>query len=201
MSSEVSTPVWGTNIFACRSCGSNRLEVFLQLGDLPLSGALLREEDLAKEEARYPLDVAFCQYCSLVQILYTVPPPELFQTDYPYFSSVSDTWVAHAKRNADFLCDNRKLDGRSLVVELASNDGYLLQHFAARGVPVLGIDPSEGPVRAAVAKGIPTRNEFFTPELAEKLVSEGVRADVIIGNNVLAHVADLNGFVAGVVRL
>lgn len=177
------------------------MEVFLRLGDLPLSGALLREEDLVKPEPRYPLEVAFCTECSLVQILYTVAPKELFQTDYPYFSSVSDTWVAHAKRNAEFLCESRKLDGGSLVVELASNDGYLLQHFAARGVPVLGIDPSEGPVRAAIAKGIPTRNEFFTRDLAEQLYAEGVRADVVIGNNVLAHVADLNGFVAGVARI
>jgi SAM-dependent methyltransferase len=182
----------------CRSCGSSNVTTFLSLGTLPLADGLRRKEELATTESRYPLDVAFCETCSLVQILETVPPEELFCRDYPYYSSFSDTLLEHSRQNVESLIATRGLHEKSLVVELASNDGYLLQYFVERNIPVLGIDPAEGPARAAVEKGIPTLCSFFTREFAERLTSEGAHADVVIGNNVLAHVADLNGFVAGI---
>jgi SAM-dependent methyltransferase len=186
---------------ACRSCGATGLEDFLSLGDLPLSDGFLSAEQLDRPEPRYPLDVAFCPSCALVQILKTVPPEELFAADYPYFSSFTDALVRHAAANVAARVAERGLSGRSLVVELASNDGYLLQHYQAAGVPVLGIDPAPGPVAAARAKGIDTMLDFFGLGLAERLVAEGRRADVIHANNVLAHVADTNGFVAGMALL
>jgi SAM-dependent methyltransferase len=182
----------------CRSCGSAELHLFLELGDLPLSDGLLREEDLGSEEPRYPLDVAFCAKCSLVQILKTVPPEELFCRDYPYYSSFSDALLLHSRGNVESLVTSRGLGPESLVVELASNDGYLLQYYVERGIPVLGIDPAEGPVWEAQRRGVPSRHAFFTAELARELRSEGVRADVVHANNVLAHVADTNGFVEGI---
>jgi SAM-dependent methyltransferase len=182
----------------CRSCGSSDLMTFLQLGDLPHSDGLLREEDLDGSEPRYPLDVVFCGSCTLVQILETVPPDQLFPDDYPYFSSFSDALLAHSSENVEQLLASRELNDGSLVVELASNDGYLLQYYVGHGIPVLGIDPARGPVEAAREKGVPTLHRFFTLELARQLSVEGRRADVIHANNVLAHVADTNGFVAGV---
>ena len=184
-------------ITACRACGSQRLETFLSLGDLPPSDAFIAPEALAEVEARYPLDVAFCHACALVQILHTVPPEELFAADYPYFSSVIDALVRHAADNVAARIAERRLGPNSLVVELASNDGYLLQHYLAAGIDVLGIEPTPGPAAAARDKGIDTRQLFFGQEVAAGLVAEGRRADVIHANNVLAHVADTNGFVAG----
>jgi SAM-dependent methyltransferase len=185
----------------CRSCGSNELTVFLSLGNLPLSDGFLHARQLVDNEPRYPLDVAFCSNCSLVQILETVPPEELFDPDYPYFSSFTDTLLKHSEANVKERVAGRKLGADSLVVELASNDGYLLQYYKVAGVPVLGIDPAPGPVKAAREKGIETLQEFFGNEFAKKLVAEGRRADVIHANNVLAHVADTNGFVAGIATL
>ncbi len=182
----------------CRSCGGEDLSVFLSLGDLPLSDGLLTADDLARKERRYPLDVAFCQDCTLVQILETVPPERLFDADYPYFSSFTDALLKHSAANVAAHVAQRRLDAASLVVELASNDGYLLQYYRARGIPVLGIDPAPGPVAAARARGIETLQAFFGRELAAQLAAEGRRADVIHANNVLAHVADTNGFVAGI---
>ena len=185
----------------CRSCGADTLDVFLSLGDLPLSDGFLTTEQLGEPERRYPLDVAFCNRCTLVQILETVPPEELFGADYPYFSSVSDTVVRNAEENVAARIEELGLGPGSLAVELASNDGYLLQFYARRGIPVLGIDPAPAPVAAAREKGIDTRCAFFGLEYARLLVAEGVRADVIHANNVLAHVADTNGFVAGIALL
>ncbi|MDB6014348.1 MAG: C-methyltransferase [Gammaproteobacteria bacterium] len=185
----------------CRSCGSTQLSIFLSLGDLPLSDGLLEARQLVDNEPRYPLDVAFCATCSLVQILETVPPEELFGADYPYFSSFTDTLLRHSEANVTERIAERKLGSGSLVVELASNDGYLLQYYKAGGVPVLGIDPAPGPVAAARAKGIETLEAFFGVEFAKKLAAEGRRADVIHANNVLAHVADTNGFVEGIATL
>ena len=136
-----------------------------------------------------------------MQILETVPPEVLFGADYPYYSSFSDGLLAHSRANAERLIQERRLGPRSLVVEIASNDGYLLRNFVAAGIPVLGIDPAPGPVAAAGARGIPTQQAFFTRALASRLADEGCRADVIIANNVLAHVADTNGFVQGVALL
>ena len=185
----------------CRSCGSQDLSIFLSLGDLPLSDGFLEARQLVENEPRYPLDVAFCSSCSLVQILETVPPEELFGADYPYFSSFTDTLLRHSEANVKERVAERKLSGNSLVVELASNDGYLLQYYKAQGVPVLGIDPAPGPVAAAREKGIDTLEAFFGIELAKKLAGEGRQADVVHANNVLAHVADTNGFVAGIAAL
>jgi len=185
----------------CRSCGSTDLTVFLSLGNLPLSDGFLEARQLIDNEPRYPLDVAFCANCSLVQILETVPPEELFGSDYPYFSSFTDTLLKHSEANVKERLAERKLGADSLVVELASNDGYLLQYYKAAGVPVLGIDPAPGPVAAARDKGIETLQAFFGAELAKDLASKGRRADVIHANNVLAHVADTNGFVAGIATL
>jgi SAM-dependent methyltransferase len=188
-------------ISGCRACGSERLETFLSLGQLPLSDGFLAAEDLAHAEPRYPLDVAFCHDCALVQILHTVPPEELFGADYPYFSSFTDTLVRHAAANVRARIEEQHLTPESLVVELASNDGYLLQHYRTAGIGVLGIDPAPGPVAAARARGIDSIQAFFGRELAAKLAAEGRRADVIHANNVLAHVADTNGFVSGMATL
>jgi SAM-dependent methyltransferase len=185
----------------CRSCGSSDLTVFLSLGNLPLSDGFLEARQLVDNEPRYPLDVAFCANCSLVQILETVPPEELFGADYPYFSSFTDTLLKHSEANVKERIAERKLGADSLVVELASNDGYLLQYYKAAGIPVLGIDPAPGPVEAARAKGIETLLAFFGSDFAKDLASKGRRADVIHANNVLAHVADTNGFVAGIATL
>lgn len=191
----MSNPVATT---CCRSCGGKDLSVFLSLGDMPLSDGLLAADDLQRQERRYPLDVAFCPDCALVQILETVPPEELFGADYPYFSSFTDALLQHSAANVAARIAERRLDANSLVVELASNDGYLLQYYRARGIPVLGIDPAPGPVAAARARGVETLQAFFGRDLAMRLAAEGRRADVIHANNVLAHVADTNGFVAGI---
>lgn len=182
----------------CRSCRGEGLLPVLDLGAMPLSDALLTAEQLARPEPTYPLEVAFCPRCSLVQILETVPPELLFCRDYPYYSSFSTTLLEHSRRNAIDLIRTRSLGADSLVVELASNDGYLLKNFVERGVPVLGIDPAEGPAHVAQKAGVPTLVEFFGKDLAIRLRAEGRRADVVIANNVLAHVADTNGFVEGI---
>jgi SAM-dependent methyltransferase len=183
--------------FLCRSCGGQDLRVFLSLGDMPLSDGLLTADELQQEEPRYPLDVAFCPACALVQILETVPPERLFGADYPYFSSFTDTLLQHSAANVAARIAEQRLDGNSLVVELASNDGYLLQYYREQGIPVLGIDPAPGPVAAARERGVDTMQAFFGLDLAKQLVADGRRADIIHANNVLAHVADTNGFVAG----
>ena len=182
----------------CRSCGETNLRLFLSLGKTLLADALVPPESVDGPEDRFPLDVAFCPDCTLVQITEEVPPEKLFVDNYLYFSSFSDELVRHAGENAARLVEERGLDGDSLVVEVASNDGYLLSHFQERGVPVLGIDPSPGPAAAAEERGIPTLREFFGTELAERLVAEGRRADVVVANNVMAHVPDLNGFLEGI---
>jgi len=182
---------------ACRSCGSRPLQPILSLGRTPLANAFLTADRLGEPEPRYPLDLVFCPACSLVQITETVPPEVLF-ADYPYFSSFSDTMVRSARDVARRLARERKLGADSLVTEIASNDGYLLQHYRDLGVPVLGIEPAANLANAAEQKNIPTRCAFFGRGLAEELAAEGRRADVLHAHNVLAHVADLNGVVAGI---
>ena len=182
---------------ACRSCGTGDLRVFLSLGEMPLPDALLREDELADDEPRFPLDVAFCSACSLVQILHEVPPDQLFVDNYLYFSSFSDGLMRHAREYATRMIDERRLDAGSLVVEVASNDGYLLRNFAERGIPVLGVDPAPEQAAAAEAVGVPTRREFFGAELARSLAAQGKRADLIVANNVMAHTPTLNSFVEG----
>lgn len=188
-------------IAICRSCGSSNLEVVLDLGMSPLADRLLTADQLQDPEPKYPLRLVFCHDCSLVQIDHTVAPEELFCNDYPYFSSVSDALQVHTIANVQDILARRSLTPDSLVVELASNDGYLLKHYKQAGIKVLGIDPAEPPAKAAMAIGVDTLVDFFTLELAQKLAARGVAADVLHANNVLAHVADTNGFVEGVARL
>jgi len=183
---------------SCRSCGHKPLDLILSFGRTPLADRLLTKAQLKEPELTARLDLAFCPECSLVQITESVSPEILFCQDYPYFSSVSKFLLQHSRDNALDLIQTRNLDGKSLVVELASNDGYLLKNFVEKGVPVLGIDPAEGPVKDAVKQGVETMCTFFTLDLARRLREEGRRADVVIANNVLAHVPDLNGFVAGI---
>jgi SAM-dependent methyltransferase len=182
----------------CRSCGSPALSRFLSLGEMPLTAAFLQESQLEDAEPKFPLNVVLCGNCSLVQIRETLSPEAIFCRDYPYYSSFSDTLLEHSRRHAFGLIESRALGAESLVVELASNDGYLLRNFVERRVPVLGIDPAEGPALAAERDGVPTMQAFFGAVLAMRLASEGKSADVIIANNVLAHVPDLNGFVEGI---
>lgn len=185
----------------CRSCRSAPLQRFLSLGKLPLPDALVRADQLDGPEARFPLDVAFCPACSLVQLIGDVPPEKLFVDNYLYFSSYSDVLLEHSRRHAHDLIERRQLDGSSFFVEVASNDGYLLRNVVEAGVPALGIDPSPGPAQAARESGVPTIEEFFGVSLADRLVAEGKRADVIVANNVMAHVPDLTDFVGGLARL
>jgi SAM-dependent methyltransferase len=184
----------------CRACSHRGLKPVLDLGKMPLADRL-PPVGSTELEPRYPLELAFCPNCSLVQILTTVAPEVVFDADYPYFSSYSETWLAHSRSHAISLIQERGLNSQSLVIELASNDGYLLRTFVEHGVPVLGIDPAPGPARAAQERGVRTMCAFFTLELAEQLRAEGTLADVVIGKNVLAHVADTNGFVEGISRI
>lgn len=181
----------------CRSCGASDLQLILSLGRTPLANALLTEDQLAEPESTYPLDLVFCPRCTLVQITETVPPEQLFR-DYVYFSSVSDAMLRHAEALVDHVIATRHLSEHNRVVELASNDGYLLQYYQRRGIPVLGIDPAANVARVAIERGVPTLVEFFSLELAQRLRNRGELADVVHANNVLAHVADLQGFVAGI---
>ncbi len=185
----------------CRSCGATELRPVIDLGRTPLANALLTAEQLKEPEAAYPLEVVFCPACTLVQITETVPPEQLFR-EYFYLSSFSDTLLRHAEAIAGELTTSRHLDSDSLVIEIASNDGYLLQYYKQAGIPVLGIEPATNIARVAQEeRGIPTLSEFFGPTLAAELSQQGKRADVIHANNVLAHVADLNGFVSGLASL
>jgi SAM-dependent methyltransferase len=185
----------------CLSCGNPDLELIISFGYTPLADGLLSKEQLAQPEYTAPLDLAFCPNCSLVQITEIVPPEILFCRDYPYFSSVSKSLLQHFGGSAKALIQSRQLNANSLVIEAASNDGYMLKNFAEVGIPVLGIDPAEGPAKVAQEAGIPTLCTFFTKDLAQQLRAEGKEADVFLANNVLAHVPDLNGFVAGIATL
>jgi SAM-dependent methyltransferase len=181
----------------CRSCSATDLIPVLDLGDTPLANALLAEEQLTEAEETYPLELVLCTACALVQITKTVPPEKLFR-EYLYFSSFSDTMLRHAESVATDLITSRSLGPNSLVMEVASNDGYLLQYYKQKNIPVLGIEPATNVARVArEERGVPTISEFFDAALATTLAANGQRADVIHANNVLAHVADLNGFVHG----
>jgi SAM-dependent methyltransferase len=170
----------------------------MSFGPTPLADRLLTAEQLQEPELTAPLDLVFCANCSLLQITQTVSPQILFAEDYPYFSSVSQDLLNHSQENAEELIRTRELDANSLVIEIASNDGYMLRNFVAAGIPAMGIDPAEGPVQVAREAGIPTLSTFFNLALARRMREEGKMADLIIANNVLAHVADLNGFVEGI---
>lgn len=186
---------------ACRICGKVGLNPILSLGSTPLANGLLRDDQLATAESTWPLELAWCPCCTLAQITETVPPEILFR-EYAYFSSFSDTMVNHARTIADRMRQSRNLGPDSLAVEVASNDGYLLQWYHKAGVPVLGIEPAQNIARVAESeRGVRTISEFFGKNLAQQLAATGQQADVIHANNVLAHVADLNGVVAGFAAL
>jgi len=185
---------------SCRSCGSTQLRLILSLGQTPLANSLLTAEQLQQPEPYFPLELVFCENCTLVQITETVPPEQLF-SNYFYFSSFSETMLQHAQVLANRLIANRHLNGDSLVVEIASNDGYLLKNYVEAGVPVLGIEPASNIAKVANDRGINTISEFFGQAAADKLSAEGVQADIIHANNVLAHVAELNGVIGGIALL
>jgi len=170
---------------------------FCDLGLSPLSNSYLKPEQLARHEPFYPLHVWVCGKCFLVQLEEFEPPEHIFSDEYAYFSSYSDTWLEHSRRYVEEMSRRFALGAKSLVVEIASNDGYLLQYFVQRGVPVLGIEPAGNCARAAEQKGVRTRVAFFGTRLADDLALEGKRADLLLGNNVLAHVPNLNDFVQG----
>ena len=184
----------------CRGCGGGLGEPFLDLGVTPLANSYLRAEDLLRAEPFYPLQVSVCGECFLVQVP-AVQTPEAIFGEYAYFSSFSTAWLKHVEEYAERMIHELGLGSESLVVEIASNDGYLLQFFKRRGIPVLGIEPARNVAEAARAAGIPTLTEFFGSDVGGRLAEEGKQADLVIGNNVLAHVPALGDFVDGLRRI
>ncbi len=180
----------------CRFCGAALTTTFVDLGKTPLANSYLNKIEDAAKERRYPLHARVCAECFLVQVD-DVETPEAIFSDYAYFSSFAASWVEHARRYAEATTARFRLGRQSLVVEIASNDGYLLQHFRSTGIPVLGVEPAANVAAAAIAKGVPTEVAFFGRATAEALAARGFRADLMAANNVLAHVPDIRDFVAG----
>jgi SAM-dependent methyltransferase len=186
---------------SCRICASQDLQTVLDLGRMPLANGLLAEQQLADSEPDFPLVLAFCPCCSLVQITETVPPEILFR-QYPYFSSFSETMLRESRLLADRMISSRRLGRNSRVLEIASNDGYLLQYYKQAGIPVLGIEPATNIVKVArEERGIRTICQFFSRELARQLCAQGQQADVVHANNVVAHIVDLDDFFRGLERI
>jgi len=181
----------------CRFCHHELTHIFINLVNAPPSNSFLTKDQLNEPEVFYPLKLYVCDKCFLVQIDEYKKSDEIFNQDYAYFSSFSTSWLEHAKKYVDMITDRLELSTASHVMEIASNDGYLLQYFLEKQIPCLGIEPSANTAQAAREKGIETLEEFFGDDLAERLVQEGRKADLIIGNNVLAHVPDINDFVKG----
>ena len=190
----------GANQAHCRFCGASLQHTFVDLGMSPLCESYLSADQLNRMEPFYPLHVYVCERCFLVQLEEYVSPEHIF-TEYAYFSSYSDTWLQHAQAYTQSMVGRFKLDRRSRVVEIASNDGYLLRYFVEKHIPALGIEPAKNVAKAAVERGVPTLVEFFGSPLAHRLVIEGEQADLLIGNNVLAQVPNLNDFVQGMTIL
>jgi len=180
----------------CRGCDAELKVTFLDLGLMPLANSYLRTAEETAGECRFPLHAFVCEGCLLVQLAHNVAPEDIF-TDYAYFSSYSESWVAHARAFVEGAIGRFGLDGSSRVVEVASNDGYLLQHFRDRGVPVLGIEPAVNVASVARSAGIPTEISFFGTTTASQLAADGLVADILVGNNVTAHVPDLHDFIEG----
>ena len=180
----------------CRGCGAALSLTFLDLGVSPIANNLVEIQNLSEEDVKYPLHVMTCQVCTLVQLSEVIPREILFPSNYTYFSSYSSSWLQHSKAYAEKMISFLELNQTNLVVEIASNDGYLLQFFANSQIQVLGIEPAEGVAKAAVAKGIPTRIEYFG-ELVALELAKGKKPKLMIGNNVLAHVPDLHDFIKG----
>ena len=181
---------------SCRFCGTSFRHRVVDLGMSPLCESFLRADQVNQMEPFYPLNVWVCERCYLVQLEEYVTGEEIF-TDYAYFSSFSDSWLDHARRYVDQMIEQLNLGAKSRVVEIASNDGYLLQFFVQRGIPALGIEPAANVAKVAESKGVPTIVKFFGEDTARELVGAGQQADLILGNNVLAQVPDLNDFVGG----
>jgi SAM-dependent methyltransferase len=188
------------NLATCRFCGAMLRHTFVDLGMSPPCETILERAQLNQMEAFYPLHVFVCDQCFLVQLQEYVAPEDIF-TEYAYFSSYSDSWLAHAKAYTKLMIERFKLNAQSQIVELASNDGYLLQYFVEAGIPVLGIEPAANVAKVAIDKGVPTLVKFFSAELAGELVRDSMQADLLVGNNVLAQVPDLRGFVKGMKTL
>jgi SAM-dependent methyltransferase len=185
---------------SCRFCSSPLRHVFVDLGMSPLCESFLAADELNRKESFYPLKVWVCDQCFLVQLQEYVSPAEIF-TEYAYFSSFSTSWLRHARDYVNMASERFRLGSSSRVVEIASNDGYLLQYFVEKGIPVLGVEPAANVAKAAIEKGVPTVVKFFGRKTADELAVESGRTDLIVGNNVLAHVPDLNDFVAGLTTL
>ena len=184
----------------CRFCHTGLQRTFVDLGMSPLCESFLTREQLNQMEPFYPLHAYVCEECFLVQVEEYVGPEQIF-SEYAYFSSYSRAWLEHAKSYTDMIVSRLGLDHTSQVIELGSNDGYLLQYFMARGIRVLGVEPAGNVAAAAIAKGVPSTTRLFGLETAQELLAGGHHPDLIVGNNVLAQVADLNGFVAGMKKL
>jgi hypothetical protein len=179
----------------CRFCSSNLNKIFVDLGKSPLANSYLKENDFEKEKI-YPLCTFLCKNCFLVQLEELETPENIF-SEYAYFSSFSTSWLRHAKEYVDKIIPKLSINKKSLVIEIASNDGYLLQNFTAKNIPVIGIEPAQNIAKVAIKKNIPTITKFFDSQLAKNLADDGRKADLIIGNNIFAHVPCLNDFVKG----
>jgi SAM-dependent methyltransferase len=188
-------------VHTCRSCGGSELHPILSLGETPIANELVQPDAAPEVDAAFPLGIMLCTECGLVQLDHELPADVIFDQDYPYYSSFSPAMLEHAATHARGLARQRDLDGDSFVVELASNDGYLLRNFVELGIPVLGIDPAPGPASAAIEAGVPTLVDFFGVEVARRVRADQGAADVVIANNVMAHVPDLNDFVGGIAAL
>ena len=186
--------------FMCRFCGEPLKHPFVDFGMSPLSNSYLSKEELYQKEDFFPLRAFVCEHCFLVQLPEEQSPEKIFR-NYAYFSSYSDSWLSHAKNYVEYIIERFGYNENHQIIELASNDGYLLQYFKQYGIPVLGIEPAENVVKAAQEKQIPTITEFFTKQLATQLAAQGIKADLLIGNNVLAQVPNLNNFVAGMKKI
>jgi len=181
----------------CRFCNSTQLEHFIDLGNAPASNSFLTAQQLNEPETFFPLNVFTCSNCFLVQVDEYKKSDAIFNNEYVYFSSYSKSWLAHAGNYVDKMTERFKFNETSQVVEIASNDGYLLQYFKQKNIPVLGIEPTANTAKAAEEKGITSLVDFFGVRLAKELTTKGTKADLLLGNNVLAHVPDINDFVAG----
>lgn len=184
----------------CRHCGAALVQSFADLGLSPLANSYLKPEDLHSAEPFFPLRAYVCEKCWLVQLVHSISPEELF-SHYSYFSSYSETWLQHASDYANQAVDRFRLDSGTLVIEIASNDGYLLQYFKEKDIPVLGIEPAQNVAKVAEQSGVSTLTAFFSQALAAKLATQAKRPKLLVGNNVLAHVPDINDFVAGLKTL
>src|SRR5699024_1490302 len=184
----------------CLNCKNELTQTFVDLGTSPLCEEFIKPDQLSKGQPLYPLHTYVCEECLLVQVGEYVSPQEIY-ADYYYFSSYSDSWLQHARDYVEMMTDRFSIGQDSFVVEIASNDGYLLQYFKEKGIPILGIEPSKNVARASIEKGIPTEQVFFGPKTAEGLRDKYKPADLILGNNVLAHVPDINGFIDGLDQL